>query len=332
MAKTQPTFYVFHGEDDYTIRAEVQKMRQKMDDDLNISEFDGTKTPVVQILSAAQSIPFLGDKRLVIVEGLLSYLSRKGASQASKNDLARLVEALPKLPEFTRLIFVEMQSLSAKHPVLQIVNEDPSGYAKDFSAPKNPTLWIKKAAESYGVEIDNAAVQALTTLLTRDKKINLRETDNEIIKLAAYVGEGGIITEKTVHLLTTYVSETNIFEMVDALAQRDGKTALTLAHQLLDDGKQNDPLSLFGMIIRQFRLLIQAREVLDDHGTINDLPEIIGVHPFVAKKLVSQARQFPTIHELEEIYQFLLKIDVDIKTGRILPHLGLDLFISTIAR
>jgi len=130
-----------------------------------------------------------------------------------------------------------------------------------------------------------------------------------------------------VALLTPYVAEADVFEMVDALGRRDGAAAARLLHRLLDD---DDPLRLFGMIVRQFRLLILAREYLNEGGAPGQMGAAIGVHPYVAEKLTRQVRAF-TLDQLEMIYHFLLETDAGIKTGKVSDVLALDLLVAGIA-
>ena len=138
------------------------------------------------------------------------------------------------------------------------------------------------------------------------------------------------ITEADVALLTPYVAEANIFEMVDAIGRGDGKRAMSLAQKLLNEG--NDPLSLLGMINRQFRLLILAREHMDTHHSVEDLSSALGLHQFVAKKVGAQARQFKDIAQLEDIYRKLVQLDFRIKTGQTEDKLALQLFIAGVTR
>jgi DNA polymerase-3 subunit delta len=274
------------------------------------------------VLAAARAMPFLSDKRLVLVHGMLAYLGRRGAAKELKAQLKQLVADLPFLPESARLVFVESQTLSASHAAIKLANTEPSGYVKSFDAPKNPTTWIKRRAADYGVEIAPQAVAALVSIIDKD----LRKADNEMYKLAAYIGEGGTITEDDVMRLTTYVAETSIFEMVDALGRRDGKTAMRLLHQIIDVDQQ-DPMQIFGMVVRQFRLLLQAREVLDDGGNAHTISKTMGVHSFVAEKLAQQARGL-TLDQLKRIYRNLLENDVNVKRGRVTIDVALDLFVA----
>src|SRR5579859_2136531 len=325
MSQSAPTFYVLHGEDEYSRKAEVKNMRARMGDpataELNTAIFDGKTAVVADVLAAASAMPFLSDKRLIIVDGLLSWLARKGATKSAKADLETLLAALPGLPDSARLVFVEPETLSDSHPVLKLVKQEPRGFAKAFNPPGNPSNWIIKQVESYGGKIEPHAAAALAAVVGSD----LRAADSECQKLTIYTGGTRAITEADVALLTSYVAEAVIWNMVDALGKRDGKTASILLQRLLKD---QEPLSLLPMIYRQFRLLIQAREALDAGGDKRDLLKLPDFRSdFVAQKAIEQARNF-TMEQLEDIYRYLLDTDHGIKTGRVSDALALDLLVA----
>src|SRR5215213_4740045 len=157
MTKSTPTFYLFHGDDDLRMDEEVTRMRAKMGDgpngDLNTSDFDGTSTDVGEILGAATSYPFLADKRLVIVKDLIAHITRKGAGSTGKKAVELLLETLPGLPDWSRLVLVERQKLSDSNKVLQLAQKNPNGIEKAFVAPKDSTAWIvKRAQDEYQAE------------------------------------------------------------------------------------------------------------------------------------------------------------------------------------
>ena len=328
MARRTPTFYVLHGSDEFSLRQQVQSLRAAMGDpataEMNTSVLDGKNTSAAQVLSAARAMPFLSEKRLVIVEGLLSWLSRKGAGKTGKAELDELATGLEDLPPHARVVFVETGTLSDKHPIVVAAKTLPGGFHKLFGPPPNPSAWIRgHAREVYGVDVEPQAAAALAAVIDND----LRAADNEIAKLATYVNGERPITVADLKLLTTYAAEPDVFEMVDAIGQRDGQTAIRLMHRLLE---QDEPLRLFGMIVRQFRLLILAREHLNAGGAPGSLSQAIGVHPFVAKKLSEQVRAF-SMDQLDAIYHHLLDTDLGIKTGKVEGALALDLLIAGIA-
>ncbi len=328
MAKPAPTFYLFHGDDDFRLEQEVQQFRAKLSDapnaDLNMSEFDGETTSAAEVINAARSFPFLADKRIVIVKGMLAWITRKGAGETGKKAVELLLESLPNLPETARLVFVERQKLPDSNKIVKLAREQ--GYEKLFDAPKDSTKWIlKRAKDEYQAEIEPHAASALASVTGDD----LRRADNELVKLALYANGERPITEQDVSLLTPYVAEADLFAMVDAMAEGRGQVALTLMHRLLED--KTDPFSLYGMIVRQFRLLLVAKEYLDAGGSPGGIAQAISVHNFVAQKLAKQTRAF-TLEQLEGIYRALLDNDFKIKTGRIKPELALDLLVARLAK
>ncbi len=328
MGRRPPTFYVLHGSDEFSLRQQVQSLRAAMGDpataEMNTSVLDGKNASAAQVLSSARAMPFLSEKRLVIVEGLLSWLARKGAGKTGKAELDELAAGLEDLPPHARVVFVETETLPDRHPIVAAAKTLPGGFHKLFGPPANPSAWIRgHAREVYGVEIDPPAASALAAAIDND----LRAADSEIAKLAAYVNGERPITLADLKLLTTYSAEPDVFEMVDAIGRRDGETALRLMHRLLE---QDEPLRLFGMVVRQFRLLILAREHLNAGGAPGSLSQAIGVHPFVAKKLSEQVRAF-SMEQLEAIYRHLLDTDLGIKTGKVDGPLALDLLIAGIA-
>ena len=122
--------------------------------------------------------------------------------------------------------------------------------------------------------------------------------------------------------------EGDIFALTDALGERNSKAAMRQFMLLMED---NDLLELTGMIHRQFRLLIQAREILDSGGKAQDIEQELGVLNFVARKLSDQARRF-SLRQLLDIYDRLLKIDLDMKSGGTPGDVAYEILIAELTR
>ena len=322
MSRPVKTFYLLHGEDDLTRSEEVARLRARVATgaepaiaDLNTTVLDGRTATLAEVQSACNAAPFLAERRLVIVEGMLG--------SARRELLQSLVDYLPTLPDWARLVLVENKRLPASHPIVKLAQTHERGYERAFDPVANAQAWIRKRAAHYDAQITPQAAAALATLTGDD----LRAADNEIHKLATYVGGLRPIDVDDVALLTAYVPEANIFEMVDALVQGDGRGALARLHRLMD---KDDPLSLLGMIVRQFRLLLMAKAYLEAGNRPDGLAEALDVHPYAASKLPAQAANF-SMAQLERIYRRLLDYDVEIKTGRIKPDLALDLLVAALA-
>ncbi len=325
------TFIILHGEDDFSLDEELARLRAELDGGpnagLNTTVLEGPETTVSEVLSAVEAYPFLSDVRLVIVRGMLAHIARKGAGETGKKAIELLTQSLPALPAWSRILFVERGKLADSNAVLKLAASGKhGGQVRSFNAPADSTQWILKRAEHYKARIERNAAHALSAVTQGD----LRLADNELYKLIAFAGDRPIV-EEDVRQLTPYVAEAVVFDMVDALAEGRGERAVRLAHRLLDQNE--DLFGLLAMITRQFRLLLQVRDFLDNGGRSDEtsVANAVGAHSFVARKLLGQVRHFD-YRQLVRIYTTLYTYDVRIKTGEIQPELALDLLIAGLAR
>ncbi|MDQ7026997.1 MAG: DNA polymerase III subunit delta [Anaerolineae bacterium] len=328
MADT-PTFYLFHGNDDMAIEAAVKKLRASMGDDanadMNINDYQGEEVTVAKVLNDVKSFPFLADKRLVIVKGFVAFLMR---TNHGKQQLDTLIEAIPNLPVHARLVLVEREKLRSNLKIVTAAQKQ--GFCREYSVPKDATGWILNRAETeYDAKIEPQAAAALASVIGTD----LRAADNELVKLITYVDGERAVTEKDVAMLTAYVADANVFDMVDALATGNGTVALSLLTQSLEQDPTDPGFRLFSLIARQFRLLLLAREHLDNGGSSNNnaIAKVLGIHPYPAGKVATQSRRF-TVPQLEKIYRRVQQYDVEMKTGRIKPRLALELLVASLSK
>ena len=68
------------------------------------------------------------------------------------------------------------------------------------------------------------------------------------------------------------------------------------------------------MIVRQYRLLLQTKEILQAGGNTSDVKNVLGLHSFVADKVSKQSQRYQ-LSTLEHIYSRLLSMDIAMKTG-----------------
>jgi len=300
-------FYLFHGKDAYSRQEFLSGLLAKQGDpemlSLNTTRLGG-KVTFAELQGACDAIPFLSRVRVVIIENLF-------ASSPDKAFLDKLEDYLPNLPETTRLFFLEGDNLPDSHRIVKLAGKAKAGHVKRFDLPEGGELdrWIRQHVEESGGHIAPQAVQLLAANVGSD----LLALRNEIDKLALYAGPGGTIEAGDVALLSPYAAEASIFDLVDALGNRQPAQAARLFQHKLDEGV--DPFYLFSMFIRQFRLLLQTRSLLDAGQRPAGIAEQLKQRPFVAEKLARQARGF-SLAQLEHIYRRLLEIDVEAKTGQ----------------
>ncbi|HHV05531.1 MAG TPA: DNA polymerase III subunit delta [Anaerolineaceae bacterium] len=316
-----PSFYLLRGDDSTRFRELVAGFKDALGDpdtaDLNTTLLDGETLNIDSLTADVMAMPFLAPRRLVIVENARSFLTKQ-----VKNAKDRFLKLLAELPQTTQLVlFVDDQIIKRSGKaywenvksydwVLEWIGQNPSrAQVMNCSLPDvaDMPVWIRRYCKDKGGTIDKSASALLAQYVGND---TLR-AGHEIDKLIAYAGEGGTITTKDLVLLTTQDQEGDIFALVDALGERNGKKAM---EQFLLLTEKSDVMELTGMIHRQFRLLIQAREVMDEGGRQDKVQSELKVLSFIAGKLYKQAGRF-SMAQLLDIYARLLKIDEDIKTS-----------------
>jgi DNA polymerase-3 subunit delta len=147
---------------------------------------------------------------------------------------------------------------------------------------------------------------------------------NEIDKLATYVGPGGTITANDVRQLSAHVQEARIFDLTDALAQRNCKQALNILHDLLSDGEP--PLKLISTITFQVRSLLLVKELAQRGTRAAQIASTLGIAPFIVEKALRQVGNF-SMAQLEGTYRQLLATDAALKRSRLTPEMALDLLV-----
>lgn len=313
-------FYIFHGEDSHSQLIALNKVKAKFGPpdmlDLNTTKFE-KMVPLSQLKNACEAVPFLAKVRLVLVYNMLANLDKTAVKE--------LTAFLKDLPEFARLFFLESQSLKPSHAIIKLANDHENGFVKQFKNLEGGALarWIKEKVQTQGGLISPQA----TNILAANVGSDLRILTNEIEKLLLYCQENQI-EAGDVMKLSPYAAEANIFNLVDAIGNRNSKQAALLFQQKLAEGA--DPFYLFSMFIRQFRLLIQVKSLAEEGLKPPAIAKRTQIHSFVCGKLFQQCRTF-SLAQLEQIYTHLLDIDVRVKTGRTEMVTALNLLVAEVA-
>lgn len=335
--------HILHGEEEFTRAEELAHLKAQVASDgmgdLNIVVLDGRKLRLEELIAACDALPFLGTRRLVVVEGLLQRLesrarpkegeeSSEEASAPADPALAKgLLAYLPQLPPTTDLVLVEAKALKASNPVLKSAPK-LGARVHEYGLLRKEALknWVIARARSKGVAIAEEACELLMRYLGSD----LRALDTELEKLAAHAGYARETTREDVAALVSATVEEQVWGMVDALGARDRAAATELLERML--AQDQHPLYLLSMFTRQFRLILSAKELSEERKL--SLPAVqaeLGVRDFVAEKLLQQARTF-SLAELERVLERLLELDQGIKTGRMDGQLGLELLTVEVCR
>ena len=329
------TVILLHGTDEYAIHNTLQGLMAGMGDpstsSMNITRLDGRDFNQDAFLTAINSIPFLSNRRLVI-------LNNPGQAYKSPGDHKKLFSLVDALPATTTLILVEYSYLIPQNNPkktehwLQKWARSTNGKVKvqacNLPDRRDLPVWIlqetrRQAERNHAkVKIDLSAAQLLANMIGDEPRIAAQE----IAKLLEYVNFERDLTSADVNQVSIVNAQEDVFALVDALGKKNGSRAQFVLHQLLEN---EDPFSLWGMVVRQFRLLLLVREMFENKASLEEIVHGLQLQYFVAQKLQDQARGFD-LPGLEAIYHRLLELDEGMKTSQVTTGLALDLLLVEI--
>ena len=323
-----PYIYFFFGNDEYAIRQQVAKFGGMFSDpttaDMNTSHLDARSANENELVNAVGAMPFLASQRLVVLENVSKrYTGIDGHK--------KFIAFLETVPPSTKLVIVDPEEIKERdipnHWLVRWINK--AGEKAKFQGFLLPRLrempgWIISEAKRQGGSIEPQAAARLAEMTGEET----RQASQEITKLLTYVNFAHPIGLEDVEAVSIVTASVDVFDLVDALGLRDGKKSQKLLHRLLEE---KDAFEMFGMVIRQFRLLTIARDVMDEGGTLQEATAALGAHPYVAEKAWNQARKF-SMEALTSIYHRLLAMDEAAKTGVMPLDLALDTFIVEMTR
>jgi DNA polymerase III subunit delta len=284
--------------------------------DMNTARLDARSVSEDELNNAVNSMPFLAGQRLVL-------LANPSARYNKPEARRKFLEFIGKIPESTRLVIYESvePKEAEKHWLNKWAEKSKLAQTQAFMLPRLRDMdgWILNETKRQGGQMDRDAAAKLVEMVG----VETRQAAQEISKLLAYVNWARPVKVADVEAVSIVTAEPDIFAMVDALASGNGKSAQKLLHRLLEN---EDAFSVWGMVVRQFRLVLLAREVLDAHGGVNEVTAALGVHPFVAGKVAGQAKRFSML-ALEKIYHKLLEIDEAAKKSQVTLDLALETLV-----
>ncbi len=334
MPDEKPVVYIFHGDDQAAIQHEIDDLYARLGDpgmaELNTTRLDGRQASEEDLRTALLAPPFLIDRRMVILRNPFARL----ASPPARERFLKLLDGLPPSTAFI-LVVEDQQKWYKTHLEWDVIKPDgwlmkwvqaagKRAHLKSYTLPDAASMpnWIEKHAREAGGKFTPEAAQALAEHTGNATALASQEID----KLLTYVDGQRPVEVEDVELLVLSGGPVSVFKMVEALASRDSRQALRFLRATLAD---NEPSHVFGLVVRQFRFLVQVREILDEGGDINQVVREVKQIRY-ARQCIAQAQRF-TQAELDAIHHRLLELDEGMKTSQVPADLALEMLVAEIA-
>jgi DNA polymerase-3 subunit delta len=298
--------YVLHGDEDFLKRQVLVTLRERIlgseEDAFGLTMHDGDKADFAVVRGELETLPFLSPRRLVVMDNADPFVTRYRAA----------LEKYVAKPSATGILILDVASWPSNTKLAKALGSEATIVCKSLSAQKLPEWCVQRAASVYGKQLIAAAARLLVDLVGAEMGL----LDQELAKLAVYVGDAKRIDTNDVDQLVGRSRAENTWKIFDTIAAGNVGESLTILDRLLDQG--DEPIRLLGAFSMQLRRLAQAHR-LSQHGI--SLPSAlaeVGVPPFGIKSAEQQLRHLGP-RRAEQLYDWLLETDLGFKGSSQLP-------------
>jgi DNA polymerase III delta subunit len=341
-----------YGQDSFSGQEKVRELKQKFLTEIDVHGnslvfADGMTLTLAKLNELIATDSLFVKKRMLIVENIFV--------NKDKELFAPLVKYLQEKAESsTIMIFVDYNIIRQEQKgKVSILQRDATGnekalnkeqkelynflskqkFVQHFGPLPGPelTTWVKNHCQRQNAKITYQAIQLLISL-TGD---NLWMLNNEIEKLVHYkfgqrpkeIGEDDpvIIEPGDVDSMVNGDLDENIFALTDALGSKNKAQAVKLLSEQIRSGMVD--YYLISMLIRQFKILLQVRQCIDNGMTSRQITDELPHHPYVVRKSIDQARNFK-LQSLKVIFAALVKVDYNLKNSKLPAETMLDLLVA----
>ena len=303
--------YLICGDEDYLRKQYKDRMKEALvgDDAMNYSYYEGKGISVKELIDLGETLPFFGERRLIVVEN-------SGFFSSSQDELAAYMK---EMPETTCFLFVEKE-VDKRNKLYKAVSS--LGYVAQMGAPDERTLirWIVGLLRAEGRGMTEQTLRYFLERIDTDMENIRRELD----KLVVYTDGQVEITREDIDAVCTIHTESQIFDMVKVIAEKNQARALGLYYDLLT--QKEPPMKILYWITRQFNQLYQIKELQSKGYPDHIIAERMGVRDFIVRKNKALCQSF-SLGELRRAVEMCVEREEDVKTGRLYDRMAVELLI-----
>ena len=304
--------YLLYGEERYLKNQYTTRLRKALcqdGDEMNTHFYQGKDFSLGQVIDLAETLPFLAERRVM-------FFKDTGLFKAGGEKLA---EYLANPNDTTFFVFTESE-VDKRSKLYKAVQS--KGYVAEFTVQDENTLkrWIAGILVKEGKMISENTAQLLLSKTGTD----MENIQMELEKLICYCLDRDVVTAEDVEAVCTTRITNHIFDMVNAIAEKQPQKALQLYYDLL--ALKEPPMRILYLITRQFNLLMQVKELSEEGYSAKTISERLKMAGFIVRNCLRQAEYF-SLKTLKEALQDCVRMEEAVKTGRMNDVMSVELLL-----
>lgn len=307
--------YLIYGEEPYFIDKEISKLVEKFND-YEVVSYDMFENNISDALEDALMGSLFSSNKLIICKNSTFLTGSKCDIEHKTDDLLKY---LSMDSDNVLALTVITDKLDTRKKVVKELNKF-NIIKIDKLKPYEFNKFVINYCKDNGYKINDSAVKLFLEKLTD----NLYIITSELDKLFLYKDDN-IITIDDIKLVTSKVVNTNIFDLVNAIVEKNIDKALEVYDDLMIINEEE--IKLIVTLANQFRLIYQVKNMFKSGYTEFDISKILDVHPYRIK-LANGVNV--SMNEVLKYLKDLSLLDENIKTGKIDKRIGFEKFILSL--
>ena len=306
------TVYVLYGQEAYLQKQYRDKLVNALvgeGDTMNVWQVQGKEYSIPQLIDFAETMPFLAERRVIVMEG----------TGVLKSGGEALAEYFADACETTTWILVESEC-DKRSKLFKAA--DKAGLCIEFTTQDETTLkkWILGMLKKEGRQVTGATLELFLEKTGTDMNVIRLELE----KLLCYTMDKSVIESADVEAVCITRVTSHIFDMVDAIGVRDQRKALHLYNEL--QALREPPIRILFLIGRHMNILLQIKDLKKRGFDNKAMASKVGVPPFTVGKYVKQAGMYKT-SQLKYALERCIQADEAINNGTLQDKMSVELLI-----
>lgn len=310
--------YLFFGTENYLLKDYETALEKAIlpegTEMMNHDIFEEKRATAASIIDAAETFPFLNEKRLITVKNS-EFFQKSGRKEEGE----KLKEFLSDIPESTCLLFIEEKVEKTSALYKAVVKY---GQAVEFKklTEKDLGAWIKKICKDNDKQMSESVLGLFLQTVDHD----MENIEGELMKLIAYKGEEPEIKAEDIRAVCTVSLEARVFDLVKAVAEKRPEKAVQIYRTLLS--MKESPYMVLSLITRQFRFILETKLFSESGMTNETIAAKLEIRDFAVKEYLRQSKRFPA-QVWKDAMKDCLETDLNIKLGKAAEETAVELLI-----
>ena len=308
--------YLIYGLENYLIDENVNKIKKSLGIVENVIKINFEEDNINTLLVEASTVSMFSDKKLIICDNSSFLTSSKSLTDNELEDLTRYLEN--QFEDVYIIFIVREEKIDSRKKISKLITKVSKVYVCNKIENYRLSNYLSDYIRDNGYSISSESVELIISKVGYE----LSNIIKELEKLFIYKGKDSKITKEDIEEVVTNNLEKNIFELTNAITNREKNKINKIYNDLIKSGE--DPIKLVVTLSNQFRLIMQVKIMRNSGYSEKEIVSTLKEHPY---RINLAMKNIYDINELKKILLKLSKLDEDIVTGKVDKYFGFEMFL-----